>query len=138
MEELIRETDRVYHMASAVGVRLIMEQPVKTIETIFHGTDVVLEILLALSQTRSDPEHVRSLRQRHLGSVSAKTTICSPVRPTSIAGLMPVRKRSTSFSLSRIGRKRGCRSSSSGFSTRSDRARPGNTEWSCRDLSTRR
>jgi UDP-glucose 4-epimerase len=43
MEELIRETDRVYHMASAVGVRLIMEQPVKTIETIFHGTDVVLK-----------------------------------------------------------------------------------------------
>ena len=42
MEELIRETDRVYHMASAVGVRLIMEQPVKTIETIFHGTDVIL------------------------------------------------------------------------------------------------
>lgn len=43
MEELIRETDRVYHMASAVGVRLIMEQPVKTIETIFHGTDVILK-----------------------------------------------------------------------------------------------
>ncbi|HQU84688.1 MAG TPA: GDP-mannose 4,6-dehydratase [Pyrinomonadaceae bacterium] len=43
MEELIRETDRVFHMASAVGVRLIMEQPVKTIETIFHGTDVVLK-----------------------------------------------------------------------------------------------
>lgn len=42
MEELIRETDRVYHMASAVGVRLIMERPVKTIETIFRGTDVVL------------------------------------------------------------------------------------------------
>ena len=43
MEDLIRETDRVYHMASAVGVRLIMEQPVKTIETIFHGTDTVLK-----------------------------------------------------------------------------------------------
>jgi UDP-glucose 4-epimerase len=42
MEELIRETDRVYHMASAVGVKLIMESPVKTIETIFRGTDVVL------------------------------------------------------------------------------------------------
>ncbi|HLM00373.1 MAG TPA: GDP-mannose 4,6-dehydratase [Pyrinomonadaceae bacterium] len=42
MEELIRDADRVFHMASAVGVRLIMEQPVKTIETIFHGTDVVL------------------------------------------------------------------------------------------------
>lgn len=43
MERLIRDTDRVYHMASAVGVRLIMEQPVKTIETIFHGTDTVLK-----------------------------------------------------------------------------------------------
>jgi len=43
MEELVRESDRVFHMASAVGVRLIMEQPVKTIETIFHGTDVVLK-----------------------------------------------------------------------------------------------
>ena len=43
MEELIRDTDRVFHMASAVGVRLIMEKPVQTIETIFRGTDVVLE-----------------------------------------------------------------------------------------------
>lgn len=42
MEELIRESDRVFHLASAVGVKLIMEQPVKTIETIFGGTDVVL------------------------------------------------------------------------------------------------
>jgi UDP-glucose 4-epimerase len=42
MEELIRSADRVYHMASAVGVRLIMERPVQTIETIFRGTDVVL------------------------------------------------------------------------------------------------
>lgn len=42
MEDLVKDADRVYHMASAVGVRLIMEQPVKTIETIFHGTDVIL------------------------------------------------------------------------------------------------
>lgn len=42
MEDLIRESDRVFHMASAVGVKLIMERPVKTIETIFGGTDIVL------------------------------------------------------------------------------------------------
>jgi UDP-glucose 4-epimerase len=42
MEDLIRDSDRVFHMASAVGVRLIMERPVETIETIFRGTDVVL------------------------------------------------------------------------------------------------
>jgi UDP-glucose 4-epimerase len=41
-EELIRISDRVYHMASAVGVKLILERPVQTIETIFGGTDVVL------------------------------------------------------------------------------------------------
>lgn len=41
-EELIRRSERVFHLASAVGVKLIMEQPVKTIETIFGGTDVVL------------------------------------------------------------------------------------------------
>ena len=42
MEEIIRDADRVFHMASAVGVKLIMERPVETIETIFGGTDVVL------------------------------------------------------------------------------------------------
>jgi len=42
LEELIREHDGVFHLASAVGVKLIMEQPVKTIETIFSGTDLVL------------------------------------------------------------------------------------------------
>lgn len=42
VEELVRRADRVFHLASAVGVKLIMDQPVKTIETIFRGTDVVL------------------------------------------------------------------------------------------------
>lgn len=42
VEELVRRSDRVFHLASAVGVKLIMDQPVRTIETIFGGTDVVL------------------------------------------------------------------------------------------------
>ena len=42
MERIVARADRVFHLASAVGVRLIMEQPVKTIETIFNGSDVVL------------------------------------------------------------------------------------------------
>jgi UDP-glucose 4-epimerase len=32
----------VYHLAAAVGVRLIVESPVRTIETNVHGTEVVL------------------------------------------------------------------------------------------------
>ena len=42
MEEMVKSVDVVFHLASAVGVRLIIEQPVKTIETIVEGTDVVL------------------------------------------------------------------------------------------------
>ncbi len=42
VSELVRASDQVFHLASAVGVKLIMDQPVKTIETIFGGTDVVL------------------------------------------------------------------------------------------------
>lgn len=40
--EVIRDADKVFHLASAVGVKLIMERPVETIEAIFQGTDVVL------------------------------------------------------------------------------------------------
>src|SRR5262249_37856567 len=38
----VTECQGVYHLASAVGVRLVVEEPVKTIETIVTGTDVVL------------------------------------------------------------------------------------------------
>ena len=42
VEECVKECQAVFHLASAVGVRLVVEQPVKTIETIVNGTDVVL------------------------------------------------------------------------------------------------
>lgn len=44
MDHLIGEADVVYHLASAVGVRLIIDEPVKTIETIVGGTDLVLRM----------------------------------------------------------------------------------------------
>ena len=43
MEKLITETDEIYHLASSVGVELIMKQPIQTIENIFQGTAVVLK-----------------------------------------------------------------------------------------------
>jgi len=43
VRECVAKADRVYHLASAVGVRLIVEQPVRTIETIVHGTSVVMK-----------------------------------------------------------------------------------------------
>jgi UDP-glucose 4-epimerase len=40
--ELIDQCDVVFHLAAAVGVRLIVESPVRTIETNVRGTEVVL------------------------------------------------------------------------------------------------
>ena len=41
--ELVDECDVVYHLAAAVGVKLIVESPVRTIETNVRGTEVVLD-----------------------------------------------------------------------------------------------
>jgi UDP-glucose 4-epimerase len=43
LAELIDRCDVVFHLAAAVGVKLIVEQPVHTIETNVHGTEVVLK-----------------------------------------------------------------------------------------------
>src|SRR3954467_12120494 len=40
--ELVDEADVVYHLAAAVGVALIVESPVRTIETNVHCTEIVL------------------------------------------------------------------------------------------------
>jgi UDP-glucose 4-epimerase len=43
LAELIDRSEVVFHFAAAVGVKLIVEQPVYTIETNVHGTEVVLK-----------------------------------------------------------------------------------------------
>jgi UDP-glucose 4-epimerase len=43
LAELIDRSDVIFHFAAAVGVKLIVEQPVYTIETNVHGTEVVLK-----------------------------------------------------------------------------------------------
>jgi len=42
VEEMVKSADIIFHLASAVGVRLIIQQPVRTIETIVEGANVVL------------------------------------------------------------------------------------------------
>jgi UDP-glucose 4-epimerase len=43
LAELVDRSDVVFHLAAAVGVKLIVEQPVRTIETNVHGTEIVLK-----------------------------------------------------------------------------------------------
>ena len=44
LAELVDRVDVVFHLAAAVGVRLIVESPVNTIETNVHGTEKVLKL----------------------------------------------------------------------------------------------
>jgi UDP-glucose 4-epimerase len=44
METLVEQSDVVFHLAAAVGVKLIADRPVHTIETNIGGTKVVLDI----------------------------------------------------------------------------------------------
>ena len=44
MAELVDEADIIMHLAAAVGVQLIVESPVHTIETNIKGTEIVLEL----------------------------------------------------------------------------------------------
>ena len=66
---LVEKCDVVFHLAAAVGVQLIVDQPVHTIETNIHGSEVVLnvankfrkKILLALDQRGLRQERERPL-----------------------------------------------------------------------------
>jgi UDP-glucose 4-epimerase len=46
LDRLASESKVVFHLAAAVGVRLIVEQPVRTIETNINGTELVLRAAL--------------------------------------------------------------------------------------------
>ncbi|MCP4262286.1 MAG: NAD-dependent epimerase/dehydratase family protein [Planctomycetes bacterium] len=44
IEPLVERSDMIFHLAAAVGVKLIAEDPVLTIETNIGGTEIVLDI----------------------------------------------------------------------------------------------
>lgn len=41
--ELVDRADVIYHLAAAVGVKLVVDEPVRSIETNIHGTELVLK-----------------------------------------------------------------------------------------------
>jgi UDP-glucose 4-epimerase len=44
LAELVDQCDVIFHLAAAVGVKLIVESPVRTIENNVHGTEVILSL----------------------------------------------------------------------------------------------
>ena len=72
VSELVHKCDVVYHLAAAVGVRLIVEQPVLTMVTNVQGTEIVLEyctkfrkrvLIASSSEVYGDHREERPLRE---------------------------------------------------------------------------
>jgi UDP-glucose 4-epimerase len=72
VNELVHKCDVVYHLAAAVGVRLIVEQPVRTLVTNLRGTEIVLEqchrfgkrvLVASTSEVYGDHREERPLRE---------------------------------------------------------------------------
>ena len=128
LAELVDEADVVFHLAAAVGVRLIVESPVRTIETNVNGTHLVLEAACKKRKT---------VLLASTSEVYGKTPTClSSKMPTwfwdrrpRAAGVTRRPRPSTNSWACPTGRKSGCRSSSPACSIPWDRARPGATEW---------
>ena len=51
MTALVDRCDVIYHLAAAVGVQLIVDRPVHTIETNIHGSEVVLDLANKFGRT---------------------------------------------------------------------------------------
>ena len=43
MEKLVKDCDSIYHMAAAVGVKYIIDNPLESIKTNVEGTNIILE-----------------------------------------------------------------------------------------------
>ena len=43
LDELVRDAESIYHLAAAVGVELVIKEPVRTLQTNLHETESILE-----------------------------------------------------------------------------------------------
>jgi len=84
VNELVHRCDVVYHLAAAVGVRLIVEEPVRTLVTNIQGTENVLDycnefgkrVLVASTSEvygdRREPEPLAEESRRQYGPTTAR------------------------------------------------------------------
>jgi len=52
MAKLIKQNDEIYHLAAAVGVKYIIDNPLKSIRTNINGTEIVLDLAYSLGKKK--------------------------------------------------------------------------------------
>ncbi len=115
--ELVDDADAVIHLAAAVGVKLIVESPVRTIETNVNGTQRILEAAckkrkLVLTASTSE------VYGKNTNVPFMKMPTSFSGLPQKAAGATPLPRLWTSFLLFHIGRKSSFPSSSCDCSIR--------------------
>ncbi len=106
MDRLVSECDVIYHLASAVGVELIVSRPVEVIERCVLGTEIVLQAPPIATGRRCSSPAPRRSTARTPASRSRKTTTGCSAPPPRAAGATRARRRSTSSWRSRISKER--------------------------------
>ena len=123
----------IYHLAAAVGVKLIVESPVRTIETNIKLTELVLE----MAQKKKRPVFIASTSECYGKSTDF------PFREEGDLVLGPSSKGRWSYACSKLidefwpsrtTASVACLPSLDDCLTPSDRARPASTAWSFRHL----
>ena len=120
--------DVIYHLAAAVGVKLVADDPVRTIETNIYPTEMLLQMAAQGSSGcfSRPPAKFTARTPRKSGP---KKTICTWDRPPGRDGLTDARRPSTSFWPWRIIGNSASRRWSGGFSMWSGLGRSGITGW---------
>ena len=52
MKKLVKDCDRIYHMAAAVGVKYIIDNPLESLQTNVRGTEIVLDLASSLGKKK--------------------------------------------------------------------------------------
>jgi len=138
LAELIDRADVIFHLAAAVGVRLIVESPVRTTETNVRGTELVLE----LAAKKSKKVVLTSTSEVEVYGKANKIPFSEDddlVLGPTVKGRWSYAssKASTSSWPSLTGRRRAFRWSLAACSTRLAPGKPGGTEWSSRRSSSK-
>ena len=127
--ELVDEADVVIHLAAAVGVKLIVESPVKTIESNVNGTEVVL----AAAAKKQKPVLVASTSEVYGLSQDfpfrEDSNLVMGATTKGRLGATPAQRPSTSSLGWLITVRKVSLSRSSGCLTPLVRGRPVGTEW---------
>ena len=96
LEDLINQSDVVYHLAAAVGVKLIINKPVETIETNIRGTENVLKFANK-ARTKVLIASTSEVYGKIPHEILVKVMTGNMVQRLLTAGVMPLQKQLMNF-----------------------------------------